>query len=222
MRRRRRQRHEPIRPGHSGHHLRAARHPGLRGDAARPQPRFAQRRLRGIGRQSVQRAGPSGRQVARRPAARSKFPVSTTTSSPSRRRERKQFAALPFDEAAYLERPGRDAAWGEAGFTTHERRWARPTCDVNGIYRRLFGTGTQDDRAGTGHGKNHLPACSQSGSRKAPAGCASSFCATIVRPGLRLEFTPYHGCPASRLRQRKPLHAGGANGPSPAPSEPSR
>jgi acetylornithine deacetylase/succinyl-diaminopimelate desuccinylase-like protein len=55
--------------------------------------------------------------------------------------ERKQFAALPFDERAYLNELGSPAAWGEAGYTTLERRWARPTCDINGMYGGYTGVG---------------------------------------------------------------------------------
>lgn len=55
--------------------------------------------------------------------------------------ERRQFAALPFDEAAYLEELGVPAPHGEAGFTSIERRWARPTCDVNGIFGGYAGAG---------------------------------------------------------------------------------
>ena len=56
-------------------------------------------------------------------------------------RERAQFAALDFDERAFLERIGVDAVTGEAGYTTLERRWARPTCDVNGIWGGYQGQG---------------------------------------------------------------------------------
>ena len=45
---------------------------------------------------------------------------------------------------------------GEAGFTTLERRWARPTCDVNGMYERLPGRRPEDDRARQSHGEDHL------------------------------------------------------------------
>jgi acetylornithine deacetylase/succinyl-diaminopimelate desuccinylase-like protein len=48
--------------------------------------------------------------------------------------ERKEYAKLPFDEKDYLAITGVPALWGEAGYTTVERRWARPTLDVNGIW----------------------------------------------------------------------------------------
>ncbi|HXU47155.1 MAG TPA: dipeptidase [Thermoanaerobaculia bacterium] len=48
--------------------------------------------------------------------------------------EREEFAKLPFDEKAYCEELGIAETWGEEGYTVRERTWARPTCDVNGIY----------------------------------------------------------------------------------------
>jgi len=55
--------------------------------------------------------------------------------------ERSQFAALPFDEAAWLADLGVEASVGEEGYTATERRWARPTCDVNGIFGGYTGEG---------------------------------------------------------------------------------
>ncbi|MFD9715045.1 dipeptidase [Streptomyces sp. NPDC059076] len=47
--------------------------------------------------------------------------------------ERALFAKLPFDEAAWLATAGSHATLGEAGYSTLERIWARPTAEVNGI-----------------------------------------------------------------------------------------
>jgi acetylornithine deacetylase/succinyl-diaminopimelate desuccinylase-like protein len=57
--------------------------------------------------------------------------------------ERKMWAGLPFDEAADLEDLGLTAATGEAGFSQIERRWARPTCDLNGITTGYQGPGAK-------------------------------------------------------------------------------
>jgi acetylornithine deacetylase/succinyl-diaminopimelate desuccinylase-like protein len=57
--------------------------------------------------------------------------------------DRERFAALPFDEAAYLERLGLPALFGEEGYTTLERRGARPTLDVNGIWGGFQGEGSK-------------------------------------------------------------------------------
>jgi len=64
-------------------------------------------------------------------------------SSPLTGEERKQFAALPFDEAAFKRQIGVEGFSGEAGFTTLERRWARPTCDVNGLTSGYQGEGAK-------------------------------------------------------------------------------
>ncbi|MEU6663255.1 dipeptidase [Streptomyces sp. NPDC046821] len=48
-------------------------------------------------------------------------------------RERELFAELPFDEAQWLRTAHSHATQGEAGHTTLERIWARPTAEVNGI-----------------------------------------------------------------------------------------
>lgn len=56
-------------------------------------------------------------------------------------RERELFAELPFDEAQWLATATSREAWGEEGFTTLERVWARPTAEVNGIWGGYTGAG---------------------------------------------------------------------------------
>lgn len=55
--------------------------------------------------------------------------------------ERAKLAELPFDEARYRDQLGVAALAGEAGYTTLERRWARPTCDVHGLNSGYQGAG---------------------------------------------------------------------------------
>jgi acetylornithine deacetylase/succinyl-diaminopimelate desuccinylase-like protein len=57
--------------------------------------------------------------------------------------ERQQFAALNFDDNAFRDNIAAPALTGEAGFTTLERRWARPTLDVNGILGGFTGEGSK-------------------------------------------------------------------------------
>ena len=49
-------------------------------------------------------------------------------------RERELFAELPFDEESWLRTAKSHATLGEAGYSTLERIWARPTAEVNGVY----------------------------------------------------------------------------------------
>ncbi|MBZ4322315.1 dipeptidase [Streptomyces huiliensis] len=48
-------------------------------------------------------------------------------------RERELFAELPFDEKRWTRGAHSHATLGEAGYSTLERVWARPTAEVNGI-----------------------------------------------------------------------------------------
>jgi acetylornithine deacetylase/succinyl-diaminopimelate desuccinylase-like protein len=56
--------------------------------------------------------------------------------------ERELFARLPFDEKAWLATAGNSgAASGEAGYSTIERIWARPTAEINGMWGGHTGPG---------------------------------------------------------------------------------
>ncbi len=56
--------------------------------------------------------------------------------------ETKRWADLGFKDELFLNPIGA-TPFGEAGFTTLERRWARPSCDVNGIYGGYMGEGAK-------------------------------------------------------------------------------
>ena len=57
--------------------------------------------------------------------------------------EREAFAALPFDDEEFRAETGAPGLKGEAGYTTLERLWARPTLDVNGIWGGFTGKGAK-------------------------------------------------------------------------------
>ncbi len=67
--------------------------------------------------------------------------------------ERSQLARVPFDEAEYLNEIGADSLFGEAGFTTYERAWARPTIEINGIYGGFQGEGLKTVLPSRAHAK---------------------------------------------------------------------
>lgn len=57
--------------------------------------------------------------------------------------EKRQWQKLPFDEKQFAASVGIKNGEGEKGFTTLERRWARPTCDVNGLTSGYQGPGAK-------------------------------------------------------------------------------
>jgi len=48
-------------------------------------------------------------------------------------RIREQMRSLPFDDKTLIKETGVDALGGEKGYTTLEKLWIRPTCEVNGL-----------------------------------------------------------------------------------------
>ncbi|HYT75133.1 MAG TPA: dipeptidase [Vicinamibacterales bacterium] len=60
-----------------------------------------------------------------------------------REEEREQWRKLPFNEKRYAKELGAPRLWGESGYSTLERVWARPTFEVNGILSGFTGEGAK-------------------------------------------------------------------------------
>jgi acetylornithine deacetylase/succinyl-diaminopimelate desuccinylase-like protein len=56
---------------------------------------------------------------------------------------REQMRGLPFENAGFMKETGVDALGGEEGFTTLEKLWIRPTCEVNGLLSGYTGEGAK-------------------------------------------------------------------------------
>jgi acetylornithine deacetylase/succinyl-diaminopimelate desuccinylase-like protein len=67
--------------------------------------------------------------------------------------ERDEIAALPFKDAAYLSQVGAPATFGESGYSTLERQWARPTLEVNGMWGGYEGPGQKTVIPSEAHAK---------------------------------------------------------------------
>jgi len=106
--------------------------------------------------------------------------------------ERKMWQQLNFSDEAFAEQLGVDALTGETGYTTLERRWARPTLDVHGLLGGYQGEG----------GKTIIP--SWTGAKisfrlvpnqhpKAVTEQLRFFLAQHTPPGVRIELIDLHG-----------------------------
>ena len=60
-----------------------------------------------------------------------------------REEEREQWRKLPFNERRYAKDLGAPKLWGETGYSTLERVWARPTFEVNGLLSGFTGDGAK-------------------------------------------------------------------------------
>jgi acetylornithine deacetylase/succinyl-diaminopimelate desuccinylase-like protein len=67
--------------------------------------------------------------------------------------DREAIAAVPYDEEEYEEDLGVEELFGEPGYTTRERAWARPTLEVNGMWGGFEGEGTKTVLPAEAHAK---------------------------------------------------------------------
>lgn len=68
-------------------------------------------------------------------------------------RERQEFRQLPFDEEEQARNLGVSEMYGEEGYSTLERVWARPTLEVNGIWGGFTGEGSKTVLPAEAHAK---------------------------------------------------------------------
>ncbi|MEX0712262.1 MAG: dipeptidase [Pirellulales bacterium] len=123
--------------------------------------------------------------------------------------EREQFASLGFDEAEFMEQIGVKAVAGEHGYSTLERRWARPTYDINGIWGGYQGEGSKTvlpARAGAKFSFRLVP-------NQDPAKIRRSLKAMLQRlcpPGIERELIGYHSAPGIVVPLDSPYMAAAA------------
>lgn len=114
--------------------------------------------------------------------------------APPTDQERRQFAELEPDAGKFLAQLGADGSWGEVGYTLLERRWVRPTCDVNGLWGGYQGEGAKTVLPSTAGAKFSFRLVPD----QQPAAIRHSL-ETMLRqlcpPGIRLELQSYHGAP---------------------------
>ncbi len=119
-------------------------------------------------------------------------------------REREQFSSLGFSDEEFKEELGVNGTTGEVGYTTLERRWARPTFDINGLWSGYQGEGA----------KTVLPskAGAKFSCRLVPNQNVEQVQANLEKmlrgmcpPGIELEFIALHGAPGFVLSLESPF-----------------
>jgi acetylornithine deacetylase/succinyl-diaminopimelate desuccinylase-like protein len=113
---------------------------------------------------------------------------------PLTNRERKEFAALPFEEKAFTVQLGVDALAGEKGFTTLERRWARPTLDINGLTSGYQGAGAKTVLPARASAKFSCRLVPNQEPKKITANLRRRL-TELLPPGIRMELLEHHGAP---------------------------
>lgn len=112
--------------------------------------------------------------------------------------EARTIAALPFDEAGFLNSAGLSRPWGEAGRSTLERIWTRPTCDINGIWGGYTGPGSKTVIAAEARAKVSFRLVPDQDAGKILAGLRT-FLAARTPPDCRVELTTHATAAALRI-----------------------
>lgn len=109
-------------------------------------------------------------------------------------REREEFRRLPFDTEKFAEQLGVDALGGEAHFSTLERRWARPTFDVNGLSSGYQGEGAKTVLPAKATAKFSFRLVPDQDPKKISAALEAKL-RGLCPPGIRMELIDFHGAP---------------------------
>ena len=118
---------------------------------------------------------------------------------------RARIRALPFDEEKFKEEVGAPALGGEEGYSTLERIWTRPTCEINGLLSGYTGEGA----------KTVLPATAMAkvSCRLVPdqdpdeiATLVHAYVERVAPRGLTVTVRPLHGGRPWRADLQGPLY----------------
>ncbi len=118
--------------------------------------------------------------------------------------ERKEFAALDFDEESYRKEIGVPCVFGEEGYSTLERVWARPTCDVNGIFGGYSGQGAKTVLPSWGGAKVSMRLVPNQDPLKIEQ-LFRDHVIDIAPPGVEVEVQSHHGAAAVLLETEGPI-----------------
>lgn len=106
--------------------------------------------------------------------------------------EREQFAALPFDDEKFRAQTGAPGLCGEVGYTTLERKWARPTLDCNGIWGGFIGEGAKTVLPSTASAKISCRLVPGQDPEKI-FDLARDYIEGLAPDTVKLTFLPHHG-----------------------------
>lgn len=119
---------------------------------------------------------------------------------------REQIRTLAFDEAGFREETGSPALIGEKGYTTLERLWVRPTCEVNGLLSGYTGEGAKTVLPSTAMAKVSCRLVPDQDPRRIGE-LFRSHVAAVAPAGVEVEVRELHGGKPWRAKLEGPLVA---------------
>ena len=123
--------------------------------------------------------------------------------------ERQKFAALPFDESEFKAQIGVTGVTGEEGYSTLERKWARPTFDINGLTSGYQGEGAKTVLPAKAIAKFSFRLVPKQDPAKVSK-ALEAFLRERIPPGITMELIDMHGAPGVVIPLDSPYIAAAA------------
>jgi acetylornithine deacetylase/succinyl-diaminopimelate desuccinylase-like protein len=108
------------------------------------------------------------------------------------KKERDAYKKLPWNDRKYAKDLGVKELYGEKGFTTLERLWARPTLECNGIWGGYTGEGAKTVLPSKASAKISMRLVPDQSSKKASA-LFTKYIRKIAPPGVTVTVQSLHG-----------------------------
>lgn len=123
--------------------------------------------------------------------------------------EREQFAQLPFSDQEYMQQVGVEGLSGEEGYSTIERRWARPTFDINGLSSGYQGEGAKTVLPAKAMAKFSFRLVPHQDPHKVSQALRSKL-TDLCPSGIKMELIDFHGAPGVVVPLDSPYMAAAA------------
>jgi len=124
--------------------------------------------------------------------------------------ERDGFAELGYTDEILCKETGATAAFGEKGFTTLERMWARPTCDVNGLLSGYGGEGAKTIIPAKAMAKVSMRLVPNQEPEKI-AKAFTDYVLSIAPAGVKVEVIDHHGANPVLVPRKSDMMKAGMN-----------
>ncbi|MBX9788160.1 MAG: dipeptidase [Pirellulales bacterium] len=128
---------------------------------------------------------------------------------PLTKEERQQIAELDFSEAEFMRQIGVRALSGENGFSTLERKSARPTFDINGLTSGYQGEGAKTVLPAKASAKFSFRLVPKQDPHKITQALRGAL-EKLLPPGITMELEEFHGAPGVVVPLDSPYMAAAA------------
>jgi acetylornithine deacetylase/succinyl-diaminopimelate desuccinylase-like protein len=120
-----------------------------------------------------------------------------------------QIRSLPFEDQTLIDETGVPELFGEKGYTTLERLWVRPTCEVNGMLSGYTGEGAKTVLPAHAMAKVSFRLVPDQDPQKIEK-LVEDFVRKVAPPGIELDIQHLHGGKPWRAKLEGPLYDAGS------------